>query len=140
MATQCPFRHPPVRQRARFHHAAPGHARRRRAPLHCSQPVSLPHTTRGLSGSFDPVWTARAEGEFIGGAFRTRSNTPVFVIARVLVLIAVLSWCLAPLSSVSQVLGNPGDGSHPGAQALIIIYLAVLALAAGSRLVRSGGR
>ena len=101
----------------------------------------VPTPTRSLTGSFDPVWTARAEGEFIGSTFRTSSNKPVFLIARVLVLMAVLSWCLAPLSSVSQVLGNPGDGSHPGgAQALVIICLAVLALAAGSRLVRSSGR
>jgi hypothetical protein len=50
----------------------------------------------GLAGSFDPVWTAGAEGRFLAGAFAAHGRHPIVTAGRILVLVALIAPGVAP--------------------------------------------
>lgn len=109
MLLECPTRHRPQprRQLVGARHRRRSRGRR---PLTCA---ALPSAVapEGLTGSFDPVWTAGAEGRFLAGAFSTRSHHPVVVGGRILLLIALIAPGLGPffgaLHATNDVVPSP---------------------------------
>jgi hypothetical protein len=55
-----------------------------------------------MQGSYDPVWSAEAEGRFLGSVLFSRRRSIVLTIARVFVAVAVLSWMVQPLVPLVQ--------------------------------------
>lgn len=103
MQLACPTRH---RLHARPWHAGVRHVAARRHDA--------------LAGSYDPVWTAQAEGRFIGGVLRGSGGHPLLVAGRVLVLVALLCSILAPLA---QVLRPAGTGLLAAATGALVYAL-----------------
>jgi hypothetical protein len=120
MLPECPTRHRPLRRRE---YVGARHARRprRRRPHLC---IVAPE---GLRGSFDPVWTAGAEGRFLAGALGSPSRHPVIIAGRVLLLVALVAPGLGPVFSVLHISGSAARA------ALTVGAVAGIALLLGAR-------
>jgi hypothetical protein len=123
MLLECPTRHRPQRHRQLV---GARHLRRSRTRrlLTCA---ALPNAVApdGLTGSFDPVWTAGAEGRFLAGAFRTRSRHPLIVAGRILLLVALVAPGLGPFFGAFHL--TNGDVPSP----VLLGLVAVAPLAVG---------
>ncbi|MGI8914840.1 MAG: hypothetical protein ACR2JY_13845 [Chloroflexota bacterium] len=128
MLLECPTRHRP---RLRRQLVGARHTRRPRPrrPLLCAAEAHAALPVDGLRGSFDPVWTAGAEGRFLSGAFTTSSRHPLVVAGRILLLIALVAPGLGPALTVLH--GAAGPLRSP-----IVIGLGVLAVLALRQVAR----
>lgn len=126
MLLGCPTRRRLARRLSQVgaHH----HRRRKRTrrPLACAA-SALPLVQSGLAGSFDPVWTAGAEGRFISGALRSPSRNPLVLAGRVLLLIVLIGPAFAPLARMAHDLGGLSLASaFAGPILLVLLVVRVL--------------
>ena len=99
----------------------------RQRVLACAQSRPVPRLDDALAGSLDPMWAARAQGRFIGGALRSPSRHPLVTVARVLMLAALASSALSPLFRAAREAGvSPLGGSSIAG--LVVLALAAVAL------------
>jgi hypothetical protein len=82
----------------------------------------------GLAGSYDPVWTAGAEGRFLAGALTAPGHHPLLLVGRVLVLVAFVAPGLAPFFGALH-------ASNGALRAPIMVGIGALALLTVSRFV-----
>ena len=127
MLLECPTRHRPQTRRQLIGARHPRRSRGRR-PLTCAAlPAAV--TPEGLTGSFDPVWTAGAEGRFLAGAFSTRSRHPFVVAGRILLLVALVGPALGPFFGALHVTNRVVPSS-------VVVGVGTLALLAVGRHAR----
>jgi len=132
MSSQCPVRRRRSRHPDVFLVRHVRRQRRRRSFLGCSAGRNLQGADATLRGSYDPIWTAQAEGRFLRGALLSPSRQPIMTVARLFVVVALLSWAISPALAMGKALGLQQIPIWP-ALLLIALLFGIWRLTVGSR-------
>jgi hypothetical protein len=127
MLLECPTRHRSLR---RTHRVGARHVRRPRARrlAVCAALKTTALPVDGLIGSYDPVWTAGAEGRFLAGAFTSPSRHPIVIVGRIILLVALVAPGVGPFLGAFHT-------AHGAFQAPLMFGLGAIALVGMRRLL-----